>query len=178
MHLRFFFKGIIIMRRFLAIALSSTVLLQAAPLMAAPGKGGVRDQAVRARAYTGAITGTAQSAAGGALANCTIQVRDLQTGRLAATSTSDAAGSFAFTNLPPAKYVVEVRDAGAIVGSHATRAVVAGGTVDTTVSATVHKTASSAASTGSTATAVTTAAAAAGIAALAGDDRPIASPSR
>lgn len=159
------------MRRFLAIALSSTLMVQAAPLLAASGKGDVR-------AAAGGITGTAQSAAGGTLPNRTIQVRNLQTGKVAATRTSDADGSFAFTGLAPARYVVEVRDAGAIVGSDVTRPVVAGRTVAMTVSTTVAPAASSAASTGSTAKAVTTAASAAGIAALAGADRPIASPSR
>jgi hypothetical protein len=162
------------MRRFLAIALSSTLMVQAVPLMAAPARGG---RGARAAA-TGGITGTAQSAAGATLPNCTIQVRNLQTGTLAATATSDAAGSFSFTGLPPAKYVVEVRDAGSIVGSHAARPVVAGGTVDMTLSATVDKTTSRDTSTGSTATAVTSAAAAAGIPALAEADRPVASPSR
>ena len=125
------------MHRLLAIALSSTLVLQVAPLMAAPGASAVRAAGIQAPAATGIINGTARSAAGQTLPNCRVQVRDLQTGKLAGTGTSNAEGAFSFAGLPPASYVVEVvRQTGEIVGSNAAMPVVAGGTIKMAVSAT------------------------------------------
>src|SRR5260370_163489 len=132
-----FLKGFT-MRRVVAIALSSSFLLQVAPLMAAPAAlHGNRTSGAQAPAATGAINGVAQSSAGQTLSNYTVQLRNLQTGQLSGVTTSNAAGSFSFAGLNPASYVVEVvNQAGVIVGSSAAIPVAAGATVAVTVSAT------------------------------------------
>jgi filamentous hemagglutinin family protein len=172
------------MRRFVALALSSTLVLQVAPLMAAPAAPGARAGRAQAPVATGALNGTAHSASGQTLSNYTVQLRNLQTGQVAGTSTSNAAGSFSFTGLNPATYMVEVLNpAGVIVGSSAATAVAAGATVTVTVStmaaALAGVAAGGAAAAGvSTALVVTTVAVAAGIAGAVVVARNNASPSR
>src|SRR5439155_6717484 len=108
------------MRGFVAVALSLTLtLVQAAPLMAAPAMRAARPGGGQPGA-TGTLTGTAQTSTGQTLPNFTVQVRNLKTGELVGTTTSNSAGSFSFTGLSPADYVVEVvNQAGASVGSSA-----------------------------------------------------------
>jgi hypothetical protein len=158
------------MRRFVAIALSSTLMLQVAPLMAAPAMRATRAGGRQAPAEPGAINGIAQNSAGHTLPNYTVQLRNLQTGQLSGVTTSNAAGSFSFAGLSPANYVVEVvNQAGAIVGSSAAIPVAAGTTVSVTVSATAAAAIAGAAAGG---------AAAAGIAGVVAVARHNASPSR
>ena len=170
------------MHGLLAIALSSTLVLQAAPLLAAPGASAARAAGIRTPAATGIINATARSADGQALANCRVQVRDLQTGKLAGTGTSNAEGAFSFAGLTPGSYVVEVvRQTGDIAGSHAAMPLVPGGTIKTQVSVTAAAATAGAASAGinKTAAVVKAAAIAAGIPAVATPaGRPNASPSR
>jgi hypothetical protein len=166
----------------LAIALSSTLVLQAAPLLAAPAASAARAAGSQTPAATGTIDATARSAAGQALAHSRVQVRDLQTGKLAATGTSDAEGAFSFAGLPPGSYVVEVvGQTGEIAGSHAAMPLVPGGTIKTQVSVTTAAATAGAASAGINTTAgmVKGAAIAAGIAITAvPEGRPNPSPSR
>lgn len=173
------------MRRFVAIVLSSTLVFQVAPLLAAPAAGRLGAAGVQAPAGTGVINGTAQSAAGQTLPNYTVRLRNLQTGQLVGTTNSSATGSFSFTGLAPASYVVEiVNQDGAIVGSSAAIPVAAGGTVSVAVSATAAAIAggagAGAAPAGiSTALVVTTIAIAAGVAGVVvAANRDDASPSR
>ena len=153
------------MHRFAAFVLSSAIMLQLSPL------------AAQAPAGTGAITGTAQSADGQTLPNYTVQVRNLQTGQLAGTTTSNAAGSFSFAGLNPGNYIVEVvNELGAIVGSSAPIGVAAGSTIAVTVSATAAAAIAAAGATGvSTVLVVTTIAAAAGVAAIVIANRAVVS---
>jgi hypothetical protein len=157
------------MYRFVAIVLSSTVMLQVTPLTAAA-------QAP----VTGIINGTAQTAAGQTLPNFTVQLRNLQTGQLAGTTTSNAAGSFSFVSLNPGNYIIEiVNEAGAIVGSSAPIGVAAGSAIAVTVTATAAAAIAAAGATGvSTALIVTTIAAAAGVAGVVVAARDDASPSQ
>jgi hypothetical protein len=182
------FKGNM-MRRFVAIVLSSTLMLQVAPLMAAPTMRATRAGGLQAPIATGAINGVAQNPAGRTLPNYTVQLRNLQTGQLAGVTTSNVAGSFSFAGLSPANYVVEVvNQAGVIVGTSAAIPVAAGATVSVTVSATaaaaIAGEAGGAAAAGgaargiSTAVVITTIAAAAGIAGVVAVARHNASPSR
>jgi len=171
------------MRRLVAIALSSTLALQAAPLMAAA----LGARAAQAPA-TGAINGTAQSSTGQLLRNYTVQLRNLERGQIAGSTTSNAAGGFSFAGLSPANYMIEVvNSSGAIVGSSASIGVTAGSTTTVAVSAAagaVAGTTAAAAGTGaaaggmSTAAIVTTVAAAAGIAGVVGVSMHNSSPSR
>jgi hypothetical protein len=170
------------MRRIVAIALSSSLLLQAAPLLAAPSLHGTRAATAQAPVSSGTINGTAQSAAGQKLASYKVQLRNLDSGQLAGTTTSDAAGSFSFASLTPGNYVIEVVDpAGVIVGSSASIPVAAGAAVSVTVSATAAA-ATTASGTSSrhvsSAVVITSIAAAAGIAGVVAVVRNNASPSR
>jgi hypothetical protein len=170
------------MRRIAAIALTSSLLLQAAPLMAAPSLHATRAANTQAAVAAGTINGSVQSAAGQKPANCKVQVRNLENGQLAGTTTSNG-GSFSFAGLAPGNYVIEVVDAaGAIAGTSASIPVAAGATVSTTVSANCsEKTPAVAASNGkkiSTAVVITSIAAAAGVAGVVALTKPNASPSR
>jgi hypothetical protein len=171
------------MRRFVAVALSATFMLQAAPLIAAPVKGEARAGHVQAP-VTGGITGTVHSSACQTLSNYTVQVRNLRTGQLAGTTTSNAAGSFSFVGLTPLNYTVElVNKAGAIVSASSPIAVAAGTIATVTLSASAAAEIAcveggAAPARISTAVIVTTAAVAAGIAAVVLVVRRNASPSR
>jgi hypothetical protein len=127
--------------------------------------------ALGAQAETGGtIRGTAQSSTGQVLSNYNVQLRNLQTGELVDSTTSDAAGSFSFGGLSTARYVIEiVSQAGAIVGTSSAITVTAAATV--TVSVTAPATAAIAATGAiagvSTATTIAAVAAAAGIAGVA-----------
>ena len=84
---------------------------------------------------TGGVEGVAQNAANQPLANHTVQLRNTQTGQLAATGTTNAAGQFTFTSIAPGNYVVEiVNAAGQIIGT-ATVTVAAGAVASITVAA-------------------------------------------
>jgi hypothetical protein len=175
-----FARGIV-MRQLLAIAVSSTLVLQVAALAAAPRPGGARTGSVQAPASTRTIQGTVQSAVGQTLPNHRVQVRDLRTGKVAATGTSNAGGAFSFAGLPPAAYAVEVvRATGEIVGCNAAMPAAANGNVNVTVSeAAVQTSAGAANRITTTKPVVTRAAVAAGIASMAAPaGRDIASPSR
>jgi hypothetical protein len=161
-----------IMKRVLVGAIVISMMVSALPVSAA-GRPTGQAQA------TGAIQGTATSSTGQTLPNFTVQLRNLQTGQLAGSTTSNAAGSFSFTGLNPANYVVEVvNQAGTIVGSSSAVAVTAGATVTVTVTTTAAAAIAGAGGTAagagggaataagvSTAVIVTTVAAAAGVAA-------------
>src|SRR3989442_561286 len=119
-----------VMKRVLVVAVAIAMMVSALPVSAA-GRPVGQAQA------TGAIQGTATSSTGQTLPNFTVQLRNIQTGQLAGSTTSNAAGSFSFTGLTPANYVVEVvNQAGTIVGSSSAVAVTAGATVTVTVSTT------------------------------------------
>src|SRR5438105_10440739 len=109
------------MRRIAATALAASMMLSA-PLAAA----------VRAprQQNTASLSGTAKAANGQAMPNTTVQLRNVNTGELAGTTTSDAAGAFTFTGLPGGTYAVEVVSVtGEIVGASAAVSVAAGATV-------------------------------------------------
>ena len=164
------------MRRFVACTLVSSLFVTA-PLFATPGP------------ETASLSGSASGSSGETLPNVTVQLRNVQTGELAGTTTSSATGSFSFAGLPAGTYTVEVVSAGQIIGTSAAVSVAAGAAVTgIAVSATAAAVAgaaaagarTAAASTGiSTAVIITTIAAGAGIAgAVAVATNGNASPSR
>jgi hypothetical protein len=120
------------MRKFVAIALLSAVALQATPLLAAPAV--VRNSlagSVQAPAAT--IAGTIRNATGLATPD-SLQLRDLDTGRVAATTTSNARGAFSFGPRRPGNYAVElVTPTGAIVGASAAIATLSGAAASVSV---------------------------------------------
>jgi hypothetical protein len=82
------------------------------------------------------LSGTAQNSSGRALARYTVQVRDAVSGDVVGSTLSNSAGSFTFTGLPPASYIVEVVDAaGQVVGTSAVTTVTAGANVAVAVQA-------------------------------------------
>jgi hypothetical protein len=108
-----------VMKKLIALAfaglLSSSTLLAAAPT---------------GQAQAASLAGTASSSTGQTLVNATVQLRNLATGQLASTTTSNAVGNFAFAGLNPGNYAVEVVNAaGQIVGTSASITVAAGATV-------------------------------------------------
>ena len=120
------------MRRIAATALAASMMLSA-PLAAA----------VRAprQQNTASVSGTAKAANGQAMPNTTVQLRDVNTGQLAGTTTSSANGAFTFTSLAGGTYAIEVLSAtGQIIGTSgavtvATGAAVTGVTVGASAAA-------------------------------------------
>ena len=173
------------MKRVLVPALAIAMVVSSLPVSAA---GPVARPSGVAPA-TGTIVGVAASFNGQTLSNVAVSVRNLQSGVLAASTTSNADGRFTFSRLNPGRYVVEVAGlSGPVAGSSPALTVAAG----TTVAVTVNTAASPVAYGGSAAQAggggggpnkaliITSIAAAAGIVAwvaiASGDDK--ASPSR
>jgi uncharacterized protein (DUF2141 family) len=77
---------------------------------------------------TGQISGTARNAQDQILSGVKVQLRNIDSGQLVATTKSAANGAFEFTGLNPGNYVVEiVDDDGKIIGATATMALAAGG---------------------------------------------------
>jgi hypothetical protein len=112
------------MRRFVAIALASLLMLANA------------SQIVAAAKPTGALTGVARTTAGQPLADHTVRVRDVRTGDVVATSRTGANGAFLVAALEPGSYVVEIVDlAGRIVGVSTIATVAEGRTATLAVTA-------------------------------------------
>ncbi len=104
----------------LAVALTLAIAAPAVPLAAGAG------QAQAAASLTGAASNTA----GQTLVNATVQLRNLATGQIAGTTTSNAVGQFSFIGLNPGNYAVEVLNAaGQVVGTSASVSVAAGAAV-------------------------------------------------
>src|SRR3989442_2488173 len=111
------------MRRIAAIALAASMMLSA-PLAAA-----VRAPR-QAQPNTASLSGTAKAANGQAMPNTTVQLRNVNTGELAGTTTSNANGAFTFTALAGGTYAIEVLSAtGQIIGTSAAVSVAARATV-------------------------------------------------
>jgi hypothetical protein len=73
------------------------------------------------------LSGTAADSTGHALANTTVQLRNVSTGQLVGNATTAASGQFSFPNLPAGTYLVEVVNAsGQIVATSGSVAVSSG----------------------------------------------------
>ena len=106
------------MRRALVVALALALALPGSAAFAA-GAGGSPG--------TASIAGSARAAAGRAAANTTVRLRNLATGQLAGTTTTNAAGEFSFVGLEAGNYVVElVNAAGELMATGAPIAVADG----------------------------------------------------
>jgi hypothetical protein len=118
------------MCRMIASVVALSMTLSVAPMFAAAPRG--------AQGQTASLAGTATSNSGQALANTTVQLRNLATGQLTGTTTSSATGTFSFAGLPAGNFAVEVVNAaGQIIGTSASVTVAAGATITgITVSAT------------------------------------------
>jgi hypothetical protein len=79
---------------------------------------------------TGQISGTARDAQDKVLSNVKVQLRNVDTGALVATTRSAASGAFEFKGLSPGNYVIEiVDDDGQIIGVSTSMALAAAGIV-------------------------------------------------
>ena len=79
---------------------------------------------------TGRISGTARDAQDKVLSNVKLQLRNVDTGQVVATTRAAANGTFEFTGLNPGNYVVEiVDDSDKIIGVSTSMALAAGGIV-------------------------------------------------
>src|SRR4029450_12249417 len=88
------------MRRFLSTALVTVMTMAGGPFGVMASQ---QDSiALKGRAFTPSLQ---------ALADTRVQIRDLKTGLLVNSTTSNATGEFSFENLKPSDYVVELADA-------------------------------------------------------------------
>ena len=79
---------------------------------------------------TGQISGTARNAQDQILSGVKVQLRNVDTGQLVATTKSAANGAFEFKGLNPGNYIAEiVVDDGKILGASTSMALAAGGIV-------------------------------------------------
>jgi Carboxypeptidase regulatory-like domain len=84
------------------------------------------------------IAGTAKQSSGATIPNATVQLRDMETGQLVGTTTSDAAGQFAFQGLNAGSFTVEVVSAaGEILGQSALISVTEGAAINGVVVSTM-----------------------------------------
>lgn len=78
---------------------------------------------------TGSLSGTAQTG-NQSLSGIKVQLRNVDTGQLAGSTTSASNGAFSFTGLTPGNFVVEIVDAaGNIIGTSASMSVAAGAVI-------------------------------------------------
>ncbi len=100
------------------VAIVTVAIVLGLALMADAGQG------------TGRIAGTARDAQNQVLPNVKVQLRNVDTGQLVATSRAAGDGRFEFTGLNPGNYVVEiVDDDGKIIGLSPSMALAAGGVI-------------------------------------------------
>jgi len=72
------------------------------------------------QAESASLSGTASDATGRALSNTSVQLRNVSTGQVAGSTTTNALGQFSFLNLPAGTYLAEVINAaGQIVATSA-----------------------------------------------------------
>jgi len=113
------------LRRTVATALAVS-MLACLPVRAA----GSASTAKQPPQNTASIGGTAKASNGKAMPNAKVQLRDINTGDLVGTTTSDAEASFSFTGLAEGTYAVEALSAtGEIVGASGAVSVAAGASV-------------------------------------------------
>jgi hypothetical protein len=89
----------------------------------------------------GLLTGTARRSNQQPLAGARVQIRNLAGAEIAATTISGPSGEFSFPGVAPGTYILEVVEAGRIIGLTAPFTLAAGATLTVTVVATGHGTA-------------------------------------
>lgn len=109
------------MRRVTGLAVVTAMFLQASALTAA---------GIRGQGETSSLSGRATDAKGQTLSGARVQLRNVQTGQIASTTTASAEGDFTFAGVPGGTYTAEVVDAsGAIMGTSAAIILTAGRSV-------------------------------------------------
>jgi len=97
------------MRKFLSTGLALALAVASVPaaVLAASQQGGQQPAQ---------LAGTTRSPNGQLLSNATVQIRNFGVGAIVADTTSGPTGEFVFEGLEPGRYIVEVVEAGRIVG--------------------------------------------------------------
>jgi hypothetical protein len=99
------------MRRILALTLALAIVS-----LGVPASSSAAGKQVEAKSANGRVAGVAKDSAGQPAANRSVRLRDMVTGRAVSTARTNAAGAFAFDNVPAGIYVVEViNDSGSVV---------------------------------------------------------------
>jgi hypothetical protein len=155
-------------KQMVALALASAVSMPASPLLADTQCGTTQSEGA------GSVAGTSRDERGSTVAHVKVNLRDLGSGKVSGTTSSDDNGQFTFCGLKAGTYAIElVNDSGQLMGTSAAIAVTTGATVTgmtVTVGAATQAALLAAAAGGgggiSTALIVTAVAAGAGIAAL------------
>jgi hypothetical protein len=126
--------------RNLAAVFSLAALLPSMPLHAAQATAATRPRPVSAGMQNSAavaINGSVVTSAGQPLPNTVVRARNLLTGRIAGTASTNGNGQFALAGLDAGRYVLEAVDAaGQIVGTSSLIFAAPGTTVAATVTAT------------------------------------------
>jgi hypothetical protein len=86
------------------------------------------------QAESASLSGTAADATGRALSNTGVQLRNVSTGQLAGSTTTNALGQFSFLNLPAGTYLAEVINAAGQITATSSAVVVSSGWAITDVS--------------------------------------------
>src|SRR5206468_9970351 len=145
---------------FVAIAVVAALSATGTPLVA-----GAPRPAHAGQGPTGTIHGYALNAQGQPIPISLVRVRGLANAQLAGTTTTNTAGQFRLTDIPPGEYVVEiVSAAGKLLGTSAAVTVAPGAPISVTITvAAIEAPAAASAGGISTAAVVVSAAAAAGV---------------
>jgi hypothetical protein len=98
---------------FLAVALVTTaasmhLAAQQPPGLNAAPRGAARAAGTSASRFSSTIQGLALTSTNEQLANVTVRLRDARYGRIVDTQVTDQSGQFAFHNVEPGSYVVEI----------------------------------------------------------------------
>ena len=172
------------MRKFLVLMLMLMVTVAALPTRLLASVRVARDQVVP---QAGSLSGVARGADQRVLSSQRVQLRNLDSGQVASSTTSGQTGGFTFSGLTPGNYMVELVDAsGKVVGVSTPVSVGAGVAASVTVTASATGAVSAAAAGGAgifglgtvTSVAVIGAAAITGTAVAFKAYKPDASPSR
>src|SRR5262245_66482419 len=122
------------MRKFASVGLIVALAAAGVPCGVVAASQAAVAQAAAVQPQTGAIAGTARGSNGGPLPNATIRLRNVDTGAIVGTTTTDESGAFAFSGLPAGTCVVEVVDhAGKVLGVGVPLSLVGGAVAATSV---------------------------------------------
>lgn len=129
------------MRAIVVTLVASVLAVQAAPASALAGKDRPAPRHASAAARTpqkeaATLRGETTTATGARLPNHKVRLREASTGKVAAETVSNGSAAFAFTEVAPAQYLLEiVNAAGQVIGVSSVISVGAGSSVFVTIAA-------------------------------------------
>jgi hypothetical protein len=146
--------------------LGTMQLLAAQELLPVRTGAGSPQSGLSTSSRTGAISGRAKTAGKDRSSNRPIQLRDVQSGRVVATGTTDNVGAFSFSGIQPGTYVVEVVGDQSVLAASSALTLQAGESLSIVVSLPIATAAGILGSTVATASMIAAGAAAAGVLAV------------